>query len=72
MFKFKTEFELKILQEKLLLNLIQIYWGSKLLWTNMANFPKFLSALVFHIVNLDWHGCMAKSEVPIQALLDMV
>jgi hypothetical protein len=71
MFKFETEFELKIPEAKLLLNLIRIYWEFKLDWKNLKNSPKFLFALTFHIVNLYWHGCMAKS-VPIQAILDLV
>jgi hypothetical protein len=29
-------------------------------------FPKFLICLTFYIVNLDWHGCMVKTEVSIQ------
>jgi hypothetical protein len=67
-FKFKTEFELKFLEAKQLLNLGQIYWGSKLVWKNLINSPKFLFTLTFQIVNLYWFGCMAKSEVSIQAL----
>jgi hypothetical protein len=34
----------------------------------MINFPKFLFAATFQIVNLDWHGSMEKSEVSIKAL----
>jgi hypothetical protein len=71
-FKFDPEFELKFLQEKLLLNLGQIYWEFKLVWKNLINSPKFLFALTFHIVDLDWHGRMAKSEVSIQALIYLV
>jgi hypothetical protein len=35
-------------------------------------FPKILFALNFQIVNLDWHGCMAKSEVSHKLSLDLV
>jgi hypothetical protein len=70
-FKFKTEFKLKFLKAKLLLNLDQIYWGFKLVWKNLINFSKFLFALAFHIVNLDWHDCMVKFEVSIHALLGL-
>jgi hypothetical protein len=38
----------------------------------LINSPKILFALTFQIVNLDWHGCMGKSEVSIQALLAFV
>jgi hypothetical protein len=34
-------------------------------------FLKFLFALAFHIVNLDWHDCMVKFEVSIHALLGL-
>jgi hypothetical protein len=47
-FKFETEFELKFLEAKLLLNL-----GFKLIWKDLINSPKLLFALTFHIVNLD-------------------
>jgi hypothetical protein len=47
MFKFETEFELKFVEAKLLLNLGQIYWGFKMVWKNLINFPKFLFALTF-------------------------
>jgi hypothetical protein len=70
-FKFETEFELKFLEAKLILNLGQIYWGFKLVWKNLINSSKFLFALAFQIVNLDWHGCMAKSDLSIQALLGL-
>jgi hypothetical protein len=56
----------------MLLNMGQIYWEFKLVWKNLINSPKFLFALTFQIVNLDWHGYMTKSEVSIQALLDLV
>jgi hypothetical protein len=52
-FKFETEFELKFLEAKLLLNLGQIYWGFKLIWKDLINSPKLLFALTFQIVNLD-------------------
>jgi hypothetical protein len=42
-----------------------------LVWKNLVNSLKFLFALPFEIVNLDWHVCMAKSEVPTQALLGL-
>jgi hypothetical protein len=71
-FKLETEFELKFLEAKLLLNLGQFFWESKLIWKNLINSAKFLFALTFQIENLDWHGCMAKSEVSIEALLDLV
>jgi hypothetical protein len=71
-FKFDTEFELKFLEEKLLLNLGQIYWEFKLVSKNLTNSLKFLFSMAFHIMNLYWHGCMSKSEVSIQALLDLV
>jgi hypothetical protein len=71
-FKFEIEFELKFLEAKLLLNLGQIYWEFKLVWKNLINSPKFLFALPFQIGNLDWHSCMEKFEVSIQALLDLV
>jgi hypothetical protein len=53
-FIFETEFKLKFLEAKLILNLSQIYWGFKLVWKNLINSPKFLLALNFQIVNLDW------------------
>jgi hypothetical protein len=59
------------MEEKLHLNFGQIYWGFKPVWKNLINSPKFLSTLTFRIVNLDWHSCMAKSEVSIQALLGL-
>jgi hypothetical protein len=34
-------------------------------------FAKILIWLTFQIVNLDWHGCMVKSKVSIQALLGL-
>jgi hypothetical protein len=71
-FKLETEFKLNFLEDKLLLNLGQIYWEFKLVWKNLINSPKFLFVLTFQIVNLDWHGCMVKSVVSIQALLDLV
>jgi hypothetical protein len=71
-FKFEAQLELKFLEEKLLLNLSQIYWGFKPVWKNLINFPTFSFALTFQNVNLDWHGCMAKSEVSIQAPFDLV
>jgi hypothetical protein len=46
-FKCETEFELKFLEAKVLLNLGQIYWGFKLVWKNLINSPKFLFALAF-------------------------
>jgi hypothetical protein len=67
--KFETEFEIKILEVELLLNLGQIYWRFKLVWKNLTNSPKFIFALTFKILNLDWHGCIEKFEVSIQALL---
>jgi hypothetical protein len=70
--KFEMGFELKILEAKLLLNLRQIYFGSNWFGKIMVNSPKFLFALTFQNVNLDWHGCMAKLPVPIQASLDLV
>jgi hypothetical protein len=45
--------------------------GFKLVWKNLTNFTKFLFGLSFQNVNLDWHGCMAKSKVSIQALLGL-
>jgi hypothetical protein len=60
------------MEEELLLNLSQIYWRSKLVWKHLTISPKFLFALTFHIVNLYWHGCMAKFEVSIQAFFDLV
>jgi hypothetical protein len=71
-FKFDIEFELKFLEEKLLLNLGQIYWEFKPVWKNLLNSPKFLFILTFQIVNLDRHGCMTKFEISKQALLDLV
>jgi hypothetical protein len=38
----------------------------------MVNSPKFLFALAFQNVNLDWHGFMVKFLVSIQAPLDLV
>jgi hypothetical protein len=38
----------------------------------MVNSPKFLFALTFQNVNLDWHGCVVKTEVSIQAPYDLV
>jgi hypothetical protein len=60
----------KIILEKPLLNLIQIYLVFKLVLKNLINSPNFLFALTFHNMNLDWHGCMAKFEVSIQASFD--
>jgi hypothetical protein len=57
------------LEAELPLNLSQIYWRLKLVWKNLKNSLKFLFTLHFQIVNLDWHGCMTKSKVSIQALL---
>jgi hypothetical protein len=71
-FKFKTGFKLKILELKLLLNLGQIYWESKLIWKNLTNFPNFLFGMTFQIVNLDCHGCMAKTKVSIQAHMPLI
>jgi hypothetical protein len=34
-------------------------------------FPKFLICPALQIMNLDWHGCMAKIEVSILALLGL-
>jgi hypothetical protein len=45
--------------------------GYKLVWKNLTNSPKFLFALPLQIVNLDWHGCMAKSKVSTQTLLGL-
>jgi hypothetical protein len=59
------------MEGKLLLNLGQIYWGFKLVWENLINYSKFLFAWTFQIVNLDWYGCMAKSDVSIQAHLGL-
>jgi hypothetical protein len=70
-FKLETEFELQILEVEVFLNLSQIYWRFKLVWKNMINFIKFLFALTFQNVNLNWHVCMAKSEVSIQDLLGL-
>jgi hypothetical protein len=39
----------------------------KSIWKNLINSLNFLFALTFQNVNLDWHGCMAKSKVSIQA-----
>jgi hypothetical protein len=63
--KFKTEIELTFLEANLLLHMGQIYWGFKLVWKNLINSPNFLFVLTFQNVNLDCHGCMAKSEVSI-------
>jgi hypothetical protein len=52
-FKFETEFELKFMEEKLLLNLGLIYWGLKLVWKNLEYSPKFLFTLTMQNVNLD-------------------
>jgi hypothetical protein len=71
-FKFQTEFELKILEVQLLLNLNWIYWRSKLAWKNLINYLKFLHAFIFHNMNLDWLGCMVKSSVPYMRQLDLV
>jgi hypothetical protein len=71
-FKFKTEFELKFLEEKLLLNLNWIYWGSNMFETNLLNSLKFFFALAFQNMNLDFHGCMAKFVVSVQAPFDLV
>jgi hypothetical protein len=38
----------------------------------MVNSPKFLFALTFQNVNLDWHGCVVKTEASIQAPYDLV
>jgi hypothetical protein len=46
-FKLEIEFELKILEAELFFNLIQIYWGSKLVWKNLVNSQKFLFTLIF-------------------------
>jgi hypothetical protein len=70
--KFVKEFELKILESELLWNLGQIYWRFKCIWKNLINSLKFSFNLAFHNVNLDWHGCMAKSRVSIQAPFDLV
>jgi hypothetical protein len=72
MFKLQIGFKLKILEGKLLLNLGQIYWEFKLIWKSLTNFQNFLFELTFQIVNLDWHGCIVKTEVSIQAPYDLV
>jgi hypothetical protein len=72
MFKLQIRFKLKILEAKLLLNLGQIYWEFKLIWKSLTNFQNFLFELTFQIVNLDWHGCIVKTEVSIQAPYDLV
>jgi hypothetical protein len=72
MFKLQIGFKLKILEAKLLLNLGQIYWEFKLIWKSLTNFQNFLFELTFQIVNLDWHGCIVKTEVSIQAPYDLV
>jgi hypothetical protein len=50
----------------------QIYWRFRTVWKNLGNSPKFLFALASQNVNLDWHGCMAKSAVSIPAPFDLV
>jgi hypothetical protein len=72
MFKFETKFELKILEAELFLNLIQIYWGSKLVWKNLINSQKFLFTMIFQNMNLDWHGYMTRFEDSVPALDDSV
>jgi hypothetical protein len=42
-----------------------------MVWEYLTNSPKFLFALHFWIVNLDWHSCMAKTKVSMQALLGL-
>jgi hypothetical protein len=39
---------------------------------NLINSLKFLSVLTFQNVNLDWHSCMEKFAVSMQAPLDLV
>jgi hypothetical protein len=71
-FKFEIEFELKILEAELFFNLIQIYWGSKLVWKNLVNSQKFLFTLIFQNMNLDWHGYMTRFEDSIHDLDNLV
>jgi hypothetical protein len=70
-FKFQTEFELKFLEAKLLVNLHWICLRFKH-WKNLVNSLKFLLALIFENVNLDWYSCVVNFVVSIHAPFDLV
>jgi hypothetical protein len=71
-FKFKIEFDLKVMEAKIAFEFGPNLFGVQTGLEKSDKFPKILFALNFQIVNLDWHGCMAKSEVSHKLSLDLV